>query len=804
MDGTASNLAALTDGYAECARGMGRTVLVTGGLAAGKTRLLNTFTRRVARSGALVLTAAGSRAERRVRYGILDQLVRSAPLTGDLPDRIAAPGQAGTDVEPTALRAADAALIQSAGRAILDSARNRPVVVCVDDVQFADAASLQALLYLHRRVGAERVMLVLTTWSHPRETQPGFRTELSRYPHFRQVRIGPLSCHEVTRILADRLDIATGRALAPACHRFTSGNPLLVNAIADDLRAGHGTDRLVVGASYGRAVSFCLHRWEHRLARVGHGLAVLGGAATAELTARLTNVDLASVVQVTEILTGAGIVADQRLRHEAARRALLDSLDPQRRADLHARAAALLYSSEQATPDIAAQLVAADRADEPWAATVLSGAADQFLTRRQPGLAERCLDLALRGEADGRDRVRWRGALARWRRREAQDPNVSRTRPATDPWAQAVTAARVAFAAGTTAQQVRAAEQCLRDGPPDGWAPALLTLLYSDRADLAGRWYRTGDPAGDAAALATIGAEISLRQGRLSMAVGHAEDALARLGPDDRLAAAPLAVLISAASFAGRHDEAERLVRQPVPDSVFETVAGLGYLHARGHHFLATGRPLAALGEFHLCGQLADAWRMDLPSFVPWRCDLAQAHLRLADFEPGHAEAARRLASAQLAMPGAAGARTRGMSLRILAAAAEPDRQAGPLHESVRLLRKAGDETELRRALADLNRVRRHLPNGASPSRPPTTPPAGPEPDSAPGNGSPDASILSGAEHRVAALAALGRTNREISQELYITVSTVEQHLTRVYRKLNVPCRDHLPAGLAAASGARG
>ncbi|MGW1755417.1 helix-turn-helix domain-containing protein [Streptomyces mirabilis] len=39
---------------------------------------------------------------------------------------------------------------------------------------------------------------------------------------------------------------------------------------------------------------------------------------------------------------------------------------------------------------------------------------------------------------------------------------------------------------------------------------------------------------------------------------------------------------------------------------------------------------------------------------------------------------------------------------------------------------------------------------------------------------------------RAASLAAFGYTNREISEELVFTVSTVEQHLTRVYRKLDV------------------
>ncbi|MQY20539.1 response regulator transcription factor [Nocardia macrotermitis] len=46
----------------------------------------------------------------------------------------------------------------------------------------------------------------------------------------------------------------------------------------------------------------------------------------------------------------------------------------------------------------------------------------------------------------------------------------------------------------------------------------------------------------------------------------------------------------------------------------------------------------------------------------------------------------------------------------------------------------------------------------------------------------------------MAALASLGYTNREIARRLYVTVSTVEQHLTRVYRKLNVNNRTDLPA----------
>ncbi len=61
--------------------------------------------------------------------------------------------------------------------------------------------------------------------------------------------------------------------------------------------------------------------------------------------------------------------------------------------------------------------------------------------------------------------------------------------------------------------------------------------------------------------------------------------------------------------------------------------------------------------------------------------------------------------------------------------------------------------------------------------------------------------MLSEAELRVAELAAAGETNREISGKLFITVSTVEQHLTRVYRKLRLSGRADLRACLATKAG---
>ena len=66
---------------------------------------------------------------------------------------------------------------------------------------------------------------------------------------------------------------------------------------------------------------------------------------------------------------------------------------------------------------------------------------------------------------------------------------------------------------------------------------------------------------------------------------------------------------------------------------------------------------------------------------------------------------------------------------------------------------------------------------------------------------------LTASERRVAQMAADGLSNKEIAQALFVTVKTVEVHLSRVYRKLDVSSRSDLssmfgPATEAAAMDA--
>jgi DNA-binding CsgD family transcriptional regulator len=205
-----------------------------------------------------------------------------------------------------------------------------------------------------------------------------------------------------------------------------------------------------------------------------------------------------------------------------------------------------------------------------------------------------------------------------------------------------------------------------------------------------------------------------------------------------------------------------------------------------------------ALADFRACGETMARWDVDhLPGLVPWRIGAARAQLAL-----GRPREARALADQQLARLDPGPSRVRGMALRTRAAAGEPAERTALLQHAARALEESGDRYELSAALTDLSaahgeqgdparartveRRARHL------SRITGTESAATEDD------------LSEAERRVAELAARGLTNREIARKLYITVSTVEQHLTRVYRKLGVQRRMELRYSLDSQRGLAG
>ncbi|MFG1918445.1 AAA family ATPase [Micromonospora sp. NPDC048898] len=383
--------------------------------------------------------------------------------------------------------------------------------------------------------------------------------------------------------------------------------------------------------------------------------------------------------------------------------------------------------------------------------------------------------------------------------------------------------------AGPLAEELFQRRHIGDDGPATLSAP-LVALLVSGRADRTASWIdlMLDDPAASRAPswlaiLQAIRAEAALRLGDLRGAEHHARAALEVSPLAWGIAlGGPLATLIRCATEAGRLHEANRWVAHATPAGLMRTPFGPMFLAARARFLLQSGRPQAAQNDLYRCGDLLRAWQMDVSGLVPWRLELARVHLSLRQ-----GDQVARLLRQQLEVAPQEDTRTRGRATRLLALTAPAGQRPALLEEAVDLLRLSNDRLELARALGDNGQALLHSGDlvgaraalrqayrlahdcgatalakrllsvrvggalGGSDD-------AGPFSDdqlrlAQPGGADP-LITLSQAERKVAALAAQGHTNRQISDRLFIAMSTVEGHLTRVYRKLAVKRRSDLSA----------
>ncbi|WP_248958670.1 helix-turn-helix transcriptional regulator [Sphaerisporangium perillae] len=350
---------------------------------------------------------------------------------------------------------------------------------------------------------------------------------------------------------------------------------------------------------------------------------------------------------------------------------------------------------------------------------------------------------------------------------------------------------------------------------------ALLALTYGGRPDKAAPWCdlfideaSSRHAPSRQARLSAIRAEIALRQGDMLGAEFHGRLALDTIPLTGWGVAVggPLSSLVIASTAMGNHDAVNDLLDQPVPEAMFQTRWGLHYLHARGRYSLATDHAQLALRDFQRCGELMGRWDLDVPWLIPWRAEAAEACLRL-----GRPDQARRLVEEQIRRCGTGAPRVHGIAMRLLAATSEARHRPMLLRQAGDLLQAGGDRYELARVLVDLTEAfhglgeyrRAGMIGGraravaqechADPLNRSLTRDGDAAPVAVPGATAEAAdvtAVLSDAERRVAVLAAAGYTNREIADKLYVTVSTVEQHLTRTYRKLDITSRAELPSTL--------
>jgi DNA-binding CsgD family transcriptional regulator len=258
----------------------------------------------------------------------------------------------------------------------------------------------------------------------------------------------------------------------------------------------------------------------------------------------------------------------------------------------------------------------------------------------------------------------------------------------------------------------------------------------------------------------------------------------------------------------GEADEAARVI----DEGDFPEQLPLDQLHlvhfrlSRGRLRIETGSPARGVEELLQVGETARLFPHDNPSGVPWRGWAAEG-LRLLDRN----DEARELAVEELALarrwgnPYAIGA-----SLRVLGLVEGDEEGIGRLREAVEVL--AGSEARLEhaRALVDLGAALRRANQraearewlresvdlarrvgalGLARRANEEIAATGARPRKVLQTG---VDALTASERRVAQLAAEGMSNKEIAQTLFVTIKTVEVHLSHAYRKLGISSRAQL------------
>ncbi len=231
---------------------------------------------------------------------------------------------------------------------------------------------------------------------------------------------------------------------------------------------------------------------------------------------------------------------------------------------------------------------------------------------------------------------------------------------------------------------------------------------------------------------------------------------------------------------------------------------------SRARLALAEGRPDDALAELTAYARWEEEWGAANGVFVQWRSTAAVAHSALGEVDEGRALAREELRrQRRFGAPGAIGI---GLSAAGLVEGGE--RGIELLREAVTHLERSGARLEHARALVRLGAaIRRegHRTEAREPLRAgldiagrlgatalgdtarQELLAAGARPRRAHMKGR---ASLTPSEGRTAEMAAAGQSNRQIAQSLFLTVRTIEMHLTNAYRKLDIGSREELSAAL--------
>jgi DNA-binding CsgD family transcriptional regulator/tetratricopeptide (TPR) repeat protein len=206
--------------------GNGAAIALRGEPGIGKTTLLDDVAERA--SGMTVLRCAGIEGERELAFAAIHQLVRPhANLIESLP---APQAEAmGAALGLTYGDAPDRFLVSLGLLGLLDAicGEHGPVLCCIDDAQWLDRPSAEALVFVARRVHAGSIAVVIAT----RDGE----TERLAVPGIPDLELTGLDDEHARALLAAHLDRAPAPAVTATLLRAARGNPLALEELSSAL-----------------------------------------------------------------------------------------------------------------------------------------------------------------------------------------------------------------------------------------------------------------------------------------------------------------------------------------------------------------------------------------------------------------------------------------------------------------------------------------------------------------------------------------------------------------------------------------
>jgi DNA-binding CsgD family transcriptional regulator len=394
------------------AAGSGRIVVIEGAAGIGKTSLLAEAAELAAAEHMTALRARGGAMEREFALGVMIQLLAPAiepredgdrvfagaaglarPLFEEVPDRAAADGRLF-------------ARFHGLHWLIARLAEERPLALLVDDAHWADEHSLRFLAYLAARIDEIPACVIVTV----RTGEPGSLPDALLDP-LTAIRPPPLSVAAIAALVRSGLGADAGDDVCLACARATGGNPLLARHLIAALESQAKPDAATITAlgppSVAQFVTARLRRRPASVRIVARALAILGDDASLAHAAQVAGAEHRVVAEAVDVLVDAELIhpgLPPRFVHPIVQQALVESMPPGARMQLHVAAARELARDPAQCERAAAHLLACDPVGERWAFDALSSAARRAAGRGSPEQAVRFLRRAL--DEDAPDAVR--------------------------------------------------------------------------------------------------------------------------------------------------------------------------------------------------------------------------------------------------------------------------------------------------------------------------------------------------------------------------------------------------------------